>query len=1068
MVNPLLDAKLSLQSELKKLKSDKSSIFGSKRRAISRQIATHVIHEHALQALEKYLPKMFHELPSSESFNEQWAIFINGLGSYCKSESAFREGLKFVLKCIQKGNESGIWLLDLPTIPLEISRTKLPYDEQWFLKSKRCRDFYDSWIALIEQGKRTDQAAETLLTDLLISAVFHCGIHTVQRLHLFAQSISKKQKFFSDDQHCWFELSACDETTNFIDDQGNKHTHSRVYLAFPTLGLIYRWFRNRKCTDIIPDTLKTFKLWFEQQLNVMTARRLSVEQLCRYSQLCTQLYPGVNYPQILSHVTSGKLSSVGVSHQHWLELHQPVQPSIETDQTFKRIQNLESDPKRKKGKYQIDRHSLFLCRLREAIKEKQNDTHKNTRKKAIQALTVLKNDICLTESEDILFGWLFHCINVKANKLSTLRTYLSQGGMQWLNCCWGQNIYSWTGDDFIARYREILGIEKFSSQQITEEMEDVNDSEIQHHSKETKQATNLYYLADRLESLHNYAVRYHGLAPLSESLLGYVNQKKHVRAGYISEPLFHHMRQLLKQNSFLTAVEKQRLECLAIIAFRAGLRISELLKLRVSDIEPSEEMWLYVRSTALDDNKSRNALRKIPLAVLLTPEESVIVKGYYLFRADSNTKSLAALMFPSEAGELIPLSEGDVQVPLQKLLNLCSQQLWTFHHFRHTAISRLQLLLHRDVLELHTGNKSLGSHLMAWDTSDCERIYQAIMSGHPRGDYWALAQFAGHQTPETTLQSYLHFSDWISAACLNQAQFDWGIAARHYFTGVSLSKLKQLGWDSGALHFARCFEAIKVHLKDYICHIDCIVRPLPSRIQAKPPKLDFFAMVRILTAYSQQADMSFLKNYYGIDESKFEHWLTKINALLQLKTTKAHLRLTYEARMNSLLPGKMRSHKEQDELVQIIEKARKLYRTHPMDLESWTQYQLMHCNQQNHALPFQHEHKLKAFITTSVKLIPAYRIGIVVYCAKSDRTRWSSGLPANIRIKYINSANASRALVRIIHPDEAGILERQSKKASVEQTFNQYSTPVFHYVAYIMALILFPLERIRSWSEQLN
>ena len=61
MVNPLLDAKNSIKSELKKLKVAKSETIGEKRRAVTRQMETLIIHEKALAAFEKYLPE-FHSV----------------------------------------------------------------------------------------------------------------------------------------------------------------------------------------------------------------------------------------------------------------------------------------------------------------------------------------------------------------------------------------------------------------------------------------------------------------------------------------------------------------------------------------------------------------------------------------------------------------------------------------------------------------------------------------------------------------------------------------------------------------------------------------------------------------------------------------------------------------------------------------------------------------------------------------------------------------------------------------------------------------------------------------------
>ena len=74
------------------------------------------------------------------------------------------------------------------------------------------------WISIIEREGRSNHSTETLLADLLFSAVFHSGIHTAKKLHLFAQLISNREVLFSDEQQIWFETTYSDRATNYIDD----------------------------------------------------------------------------------------------------------------------------------------------------------------------------------------------------------------------------------------------------------------------------------------------------------------------------------------------------------------------------------------------------------------------------------------------------------------------------------------------------------------------------------------------------------------------------------------------------------------------------------------------------------------------------------------------------------------------------------------------------------------------------------------------------------------------------------------------------------------------------------
>ncbi|WP_279475511.1 hypothetical protein [Aeromonas veronii] len=122
-----------------------------------------------------------------------------------------------------------------------------------------------------------------------------------------------------------------------------------------------------------------------------------------------------------------------------------------------------------------------------------------------------------------------------------------------------------------------------------------------------------------MTSLHSYAVASYHLAPLPEELVPRERQRPHVRATYLSEPLF---RQLLRGMERMTHTSSSYRECLSalyIVAYRAGLRLSEIQKLRLKDIERSPECWLYIRDTRLDDGKSDSATRKIPPGGLADP-----------------------------------------------------------------------------------------------------------------------------------------------------------------------------------------------------------------------------------------------------------------------------------------------------------------------------------------------------------------------------------------------------------------------------------------------------------------
>jgi len=94
-------------------------------------------------------------------------------------------------------------------------------------------------------------------------------------------------------------------------------------------------------------------------------------------------------------------------------------------------------------------------------------------------------------------------------------------------------------------------------------------------------------------------------------------EPKHVRSNFINEALFSSVLQTIDRIQDCSEPIRHQLKVIAILTYRGGLRLSEVLKLQLKDLESSEEGWLFVRNNRYDDNKNTYSRRKIPLWPLL-------------------------------------------------------------------------------------------------------------------------------------------------------------------------------------------------------------------------------------------------------------------------------------------------------------------------------------------------------------------------------------------------------------------------------------------------------------------
>ncbi|MGU5642319.1 tyrosine-type recombinase/integrase [Aeromonas caviae] len=1029
-----------------------------------------------LTTLEKYLPKLFHQPPQSELFALLWPRFIEGLGLACDSEARFRAALNYVVKLLHLGNTRGLWQLPLPSLALEVRRTPQRYHDNWLAHSRAVLAAEAHWRQQIDAGLPDDPAR--LLADIVHSAAMHSGLNSASELHQLALAIARRAPLYHNGQQIWLELDSVESArpTNALRDDDTLTTQWRFFPALPTLGLLYRWYRSQP--DGYPPTVPVQRVQFDHWLQPRLYPPLrSLAELARYGSVVAECQHGVAWPQILVGVASGALTTASLPHASWQALHHIALPSVATlCQLPLRPGEVYRPPATMRGR-QATPYSTFLQQLRTALGERSSATHKKTRAQALTALRAIDTSpLCL--AEQLLHGWFCHALAQRRNQPSSLRTYLSNGGVQWLTRCHGHDIGQWSGETWLDHYRDLL--QQYTNPSIDPtplEEEALTEAPLAADpSTQVTAATtraeaasrHASYVANRLTQLHQFGVRHFHLAPLPERLLDGLRQRPHVRAGLISEPLFNTLLQTLDTHPDIAAALREKLLLITLIAGRAGLRLSELIKLRVQDIDDHPDSWLRVRNTRLDDGKTDSARRNIPLGVLLTESEAQRLQRYVHQMHIKRGHDPQALLFPSEAGNLIPLCGEEITTPIVTLLRACGDPTLVFHHLRHSALGKLQLALHHQALGLHAHPEGLGRNLLPWDATQCQRIVTAVTGDHRPAAYWALAQFAGHQGPDTTLHSYLHLCDWITAACLQQAQWDWSPAQRRYFTGLSVAQLRAHGLDQGPLSDARCRPLLQGKMtrllrRVAITHQQIAPLPLPAK-----RKVDFFVVQEALRLVEQGKSLFGLLASYALTAHQISEWIDKIHALGQLQTRRQRSRLIAANRSRSLLPGPQRSHHEQQELSQLVKAARNLYRSQPAALTRWLVYLLRHTTTSNHGIRFSDPAALRAFIHTTAQLLPANRLALTLHCHREDLGIWQQDLPGGLNPNIIklaaNTRQRNRATLRIRHPNEQALLAKH--QAGPTPHFAHYSTPVLTLLAYVISLQVFSVEEIQEWVKK--
>lgn len=279
-----------------------------------------------------------------------------------------------------------------------------------------------------------------------------------------------------------------------------------------------------------------------------------------------------------------------------------------------------------------------------------------------------------------------------------------------------------------------------------------------------KNTLNIGYTQTVLNSLHQSLKKHLG-AP--HVYLQRENDPKIVSSSLISPDLYKYILRSVSNHAELSSYNKNMMEVIFILLYRTGLRINELLGLRLADIEYDKNTYndinLMVRSNSYRALKSDDGTRRITLSVLLKPDEFKEVQAYFIEKTRS--KKEGKYLFTLE-GMSTPLDRGSVDRVFKEVIGPHYQHL-VLHSFRHNALSNMAVILRcrQKVLDIFTD----------YTEDEAQRIEEDLL-GKMRiksGHHWdALMEFAGHADLDTTFSSYIHTVDIISAHLLDHAYME--------------------------------------------------------------------------------------------------------------------------------------------------------------------------------------------------------------------------------------------------------------------------------------------------------
>lgn len=442
--------------------------------------------------------------------------------------------------------------------------------------------------------------------------------------------------------------------------------------------------------------------------------------------LARQTFKNSQLDMQMSAIVSDQQKHTSIGSDQWNKYHSPsFKPLILalSDELFTTTSPI------KKGKAEpIDKPAVYKSDLVREIRNILNQTNTT----AIESLKGIASQTQISAQLGLIY-WISDLLNgvnsagIKRHKSTSAQRYLSEVGDWFLHFVQDQDITTWDTDDFINLYENII-----------------------YHSNKKK----IGYTATVLRSLHQSLQRHFvdipGVAIASKS------------DGMVVEPvlvapiMYQHIRNLI-HSSTLSEHNQKILDIIFILLYRTGMRINELLGLKLRDFEYDYKqeqtviLNILVRPNGYRSIKSDDGRRRFCLQALLKPSELQLVHEWYLLRKQRNETYFLTLEHKSSA-----LEYHEIQKPISVILDTLPYKV-TPHGFRHNAISVMAMILGgADALLPYFSDYS-SDEILAIKRKflgECHQISTTAWS--------VLAEFAGHSSPETTFSSYIHVADLIA------------------------------------------------------------------------------------------------------------------------------------------------------------------------------------------------------------------------------------------------------------------------------------------------------------------
>ncbi|GMQ48483.1 tyrosine-type recombinase/integrase [Vibrio sp. 10N] len=971
------------------------------------------VNQKAQQVFEKYFPNPV-IVPKPERFYKDWAKFIDDIthifGRIGDYRRAFNIGVKNVLSYQKLYN----WKVSPPSYIVTKKSPKPLRTLDWMQSAWKGYEFYQHWY-FGELLKSPAPSKEQAFRNLILSLIYHSGQANPDVVDAFQRLIASSNVTV----HHWNQspfISVTIDSERFntnVDVARKKVTQFHCYLHPITLGLLRLWKRWQRHNWQAPRD--------RGELGTILTRNqcdLTFSQLCKSSVYVAENQSDLAISQALIEYQVSKTKSYGLPPSNLARLiHPMVYPLTDIDVTPASASS-DSELSAKNAK-PISQHLELFDKLKACLRPK--GTLKPVSKATLkQSLETLIAEISSEEAinQRLLIQWYRHKLD--SCSVGTLKAYHSSLTRKWL---------------YLSERYQLNSLN-------SEELEQIYKQTIDSHTTDKSKK----YFAGRLKDLHAFAVEANVLTPISSDYLHTDPTQAHTRAAFVDEALFTGLLNGISSTEGLNEADKLCLQSMCILSYRCGLRLNELVKLRIKDIEPSRIGWLSVRDNHLGQNKTAASLRKVPLYPMLLEHETKIINDYYHIKQEQQLGQKHPF-FSLGADAKLPVDSFRVSMLVGELLKSLSQlNYFVFHHLRHSSLSRLQLILEVDDL------RSLPQQLSPYDRSQLQKIKDIVFGRSAMNGYDAIAAMAGHESPRMTFEHYFHFSDWIVAQKLREIDFSLPQGA---MSQVGLLP-QRVPLEKRLKRYVLPYLMKKLAIQELSTNIHNGIVP-KLHIEEDKELRSIPVCQSALERYQQGFSREDICARLRISETTLDKWISNAKHIKAFSTESAgqqYSRHFSNARSTKLLPSALKTSIEIKTQNQYIKDLKEHHQLHHEAIVDAIKYALNHASVSRSGIHFNSPIELSKFLETTHLFIPKshWRAATQYLDSSIKKPEWLDALKGIKTYKERKPSGRSKKAQGAVRLELAHPSSRMNNKSKTKR-----SSPLLLHLFHMMGIMMMNL-----------